>query len=188
MANEQVNEEAQWYVMRAYKNERKAEECLSGNTYGLRFFIPKQRKLRTVNGRKVMCQVPVIHSLVFVYATHSQIVVFKKNCFNALQFVMCRRDDSQSYLTVPSRQMESFIAVCAQMDREVHFYRPCDIFDGNARFREGTRVRVHGGAFDSVEGYFMKVSGKRSRRLVVVIPDLLAATAEVEPDYLEVIG
>ena len=53
MENEKTKKATQWYVMRAYKNERRAEECLSGNTYGLSFFIPKQRKLRTVNGRKV---------------------------------------------------------------------------------------------------------------------------------------
>lgn len=187
MANVQVNEEAQWYVMRAYKNERKAEECLNGNTYGLRFFIPKQRKLRTVNGRKIMCQVPVIHSLVFVYATHSQIVGFKKNCFNNLQFVMRKRGDFQAYLTVPARQMENFISVCAQIDREVYFYRPCDIFNSHAIFRKGMRVRVHGGPFDQVEGYFMKVAKKRGRQLVVIIPDLLAVSAEVEPEYIQII-
>lgn len=54
-----------WYVMRAYKNENTAEDRLSNETYGLEYFIPKQKVLRTVKGKKVFFMVPVIHSLVF---------------------------------------------------------------------------------------------------------------------------
>lgn len=63
-----------WYVMRAYKNENTAEDRLSNETYGLEYFIPKQKVLRTVKGKKVFFMVPVIHSLVFVHASHQKIV------------------------------------------------------------------------------------------------------------------
>ena len=49
-----------WYVMRAYKNENTAEDRLSNETYGLEYFIPKQKVLRTVKGKKVFFMVPVI--------------------------------------------------------------------------------------------------------------------------------
>lgn len=65
-----------WYVMRAYKNENTAEDRLSNETYGLEYFIPKQKVLRTVKGKKVFFMVPVIHSLVFVHASHQKIVDF----------------------------------------------------------------------------------------------------------------
>ena len=45
-----------WYVMRAYKNENTAEDRLSNETYGLEYFIPKQKVLRTVKGKKVFFQ------------------------------------------------------------------------------------------------------------------------------------
>lgn len=64
-----------WYVMRAYKNENTAEDRLSNETYGLEYFIPKQKVLRTVKGKKVFFMVPVIHSLVFVHASHQKIVI-----------------------------------------------------------------------------------------------------------------
>lgn len=48
-----------WYVMRAYKNENTAEDRLSNETYGLEYFIPKQKVLRTVKGKKVFFMVPV---------------------------------------------------------------------------------------------------------------------------------
>lgn len=40
-----------WYVMRAYKNENTAEDRFSNETYGLEYFIPKQKVLRTVKGK-----------------------------------------------------------------------------------------------------------------------------------------
>ena len=52
---------------------------------------------------------------------------------------------------------------------------------------KGKRVRVHGGPFDQVEGYFIKVAKKRGRQLVVIIPDLLAVSAEVKPEYIQII-
>ncbi len=72
-----------WYVMRAYKNENTAEDRLSNETYGLEYFIPKQKVLRTVKGKKVFFMVPVIHSLVFVHASHQKIVDFKHNYYYA---------------------------------------------------------------------------------------------------------
>ena len=80
MANGLDKDKPRWYVMRAYKNENIAEERLSHKTYGLKHFIPKQKVLRTINGEKTLCMVPVIHSLVFVYASHKQMVYCKHKC------------------------------------------------------------------------------------------------------------
>ena len=46
---------------------------------------------------------------------------------------------------------------------------------------------LHGGPFDQVEGYFLKIGRKRGKQLVVIIPDLLAVSAEIAPDYIQVI-
>ena len=77
MITSQPTEEAKWYVMRAYKNEKKAEELLSGKN-GMTYFIPKQKVIRTYQGKKVITTEPVIHSLVFVFASQKQIVNFKR--------------------------------------------------------------------------------------------------------------
>ena len=52
MENGLVKDKPQWYVMRAYKNESAAEKRLSDEKYGLEHFIPKQKVLRTINGKK----------------------------------------------------------------------------------------------------------------------------------------
>lgn len=103
-----------WYVMRAYKNENTAEDRLSNETYGLEYFIPKQKVLRTVKGKKVFFMVPVIHSLVFVHASHQKIVDFKHNYYYDLQFVTWKSGGELVYLTVPDEDMTNFIKVCKQ--------------------------------------------------------------------------
>jgi len=177
-------DEEQWYVMRAYKNETKAEKHLSGK-YGLKHFIPKEQAMRTCNGKKVICTVPVIHSLVFVYAAHKQIVAFKKEIYNDLQFVIWKHkhNDNTHYLTVPNDQMNNFIGVCEQKEKEVTFYRPDQI-----NIEKGKKVRVHGGTFDKLEGIYVKVAKKRNKQFVVIIPEILAASTTVDPEYLEIIN
>ena len=181
MITSQSTEEEKWYVMRAYKNEKKAEELLSGNN-GLKYFIPKRQILRTRNGRKIICTEPVIHSLVFVFASQKQIVNFKRYICNDLQFVSWKRYDSTSYLTIPAKQMDDFIRMCTQKEQEVTFYTPDEI-----PLKKGQKVRVHGGIFDKMEGILVKTYKKRNKQLVVIIPDILAASANVDPEYLEII-
>lgn len=174
-------EQEQWFVMRVYKNERKAEEYLLGSD-GLRHFIPKEQVLRTRHGKKIACMAPVIPSLVFVHATRQQVVEFKKTVYNDLQFVIWKTDDASTYLTVSDKQMDDFIRVCEQKEHRITFYKPEEI-----NLSKGTRVRIHGGLLDSVEGTFVKVAGKRSKQVLVIIPDMLAVSAEVAPEYIEVI-
>ena len=189
MVNGLYKDKPQWYVMRAYKNESTAEERLSDEKYGLEHFIPKQQVLRTINGKKVTRMEPVIHSLVFVYASHKQIVDFKHNYCYDLQFVTWKSGGELVYLTVPNEEMTNFIKVCKQTEKEVHFYKIGEINNEKDKINieKGKRVRVHGGPFDQVEGYFMKVAKKRGRQLVVIIPDLLVVFAEVEPEYIQII-
>ena len=96
-----------WFVMRAYKSEKKAEEKLKGRD-GLEYFIPKCYALRVYHGVKSKRLVPVIPSLVFVHASHIQITEFKKR-YNFLQFVMSKKSTGSEYLIVPDAQMESFM-------------------------------------------------------------------------------
>ena len=181
MVEEQRKGDAMWYVMRAYKNEKKAEELLSGN-HGLTYFIPKQKVIRTNERKKVITMEPVIRSLVFVYATQQQIVAFKRDIYNDLQFVIWKCDGGIRYLTVPTNQMNNFIQVCEQKEQEVVFYRPDQI-----QVEKGQRVRVHGGTFDKLEGIVVKVEKKRSKQFVVLVPEVLAAPIKVDPEYLEII-
>ena len=79
--------------------------------------------------------------------------------------------------------MQQFIRVVENYEEEVNYFSPEEI-----NISKGTRVRIIGGSFDGVEGVFMKVKGKRSKRVVVMLDKLLAVVmAEVESDLIEVI-
>lgn len=170
-----------WFVMRAYKSEGKAEDILGGKG-GLEYFIPKCYAVRVYHGVKSKRLVPVIPSLVFVHATHNQIVDFKKR-HNFLQFVIWEKTTGKEYLTVPDDQMENFIKVASHYEENTVFFRPDEI-----DIAKGTRVCIHGGKFDGVKGVFMHVRGKRNRRLVVMLEGVMAVVAEVCPDLVEVIS
>lgn len=170
-----------WFVMSAYKNEKKAEEKLSGKD-GLEYFIPKCYAVRVYHGVKSKRLVPVIPNLVFVHASRKQITDFKKY-HNFLQFVTWEQSTGLEYLVVPDEQMESFITIASQYEETTVYYKPEEI-----DIRKGTRVCIHGGKLDGVKGVFMRVQGKRNRRVVVMLEGVMAVSAEVHPDLIEVIS
>lgn len=169
-----------WYAMRAYKCESKAEEALKSKD-GMKYFIPKRYEVRTYHGVKSKRLVPVIPSLVFVHASHDRITEFKKNS-NFLQFITWDKSTGREYITIPDHQMENFILVVSKYEEDTVYYTPEEI-----DIRKGVRVRIHGGKFDNVEGVFMRVKGKRSKRLVVQLDGIMAASVEMHPDLVEII-
>ena len=125
-----------WFVMRAYKSEKRAEEKLKGRD-GLEYFIPKCYAVRVYHGVKSKRLVPVIPNLVFVHASRIQITEFKKR-YNFLQFVMWEKSTGLEYLVVPDDQMENFIKVSSQYEENIAYYNPDEL-----DFRKGCRVRIH---------------------------------------------
>ena len=170
-----------WFVMSAYKNEKKAEETLKGKD-GLEYFIPKHYAVRVYHGVKSKRLVPVIPNLVFVHASRKQITDFKKN-HNFLQFVTWERSTGLEYIVVPDEQMDSFIKIASQYEETTVYYKPEEI-----DVRKGTRVCIHGGKLDGVKGVFMRVKGKRNRRVVVMLEGIMGISVEVHPDLIEVIN
>lgn len=170
-----------WFVMSAYKNEKKAEEKLSGKD-GLEFFIPKYYAVRVYHGVKSKRLVPVIPNLVFVHASRKQITDFKK-LNNFLQFVTWEKSTGLEYIVVPDEQMDSFIKIASQYEETMVYHRPEEI-----DIQKGARVCIHGGKFDGVKGVFMHVKGKRSRRVVVMLDGVMAISAEIQPDLIEIIS
>lgn len=172
-----------WYVMRAYKCEKKAEEKLAAGN-GLEYFIAKRYVFRMCHGVKRRVLVPVIPNLVFVHATQKEIVKFKQNDCNFLQFVIWKKSTGPEYLVVPDSQMENFIKVASQAEVDSCFHRLDEI-----DFHRGMRVRVHDARFEtgSAEGMLVKVKGRRNRRFVVVLDGVGALSVDVPADSIEVI-
>lgn len=178
--NTDTRNEICWYVMRAYKNEAKAEKALSGE-YGLPFFIPKHYIVQLTRGKKVRRLVPAIPSILFVHASRMQLNEFKQR-YPFVHYAMWKMSTGLEYMKVPEYEMNNFIKIATQTEEHPMYLQPDDV-----NLKSGTRIRVLGGAFDGTEGYFVKVRGKRSRRLVVKLDGVMAVSVEVSPDLIEVV-
>jgi transcription antitermination factor NusG len=96
---------------------------------------------------------------------------------------MWERSTGPEYIVVPDEQMESFMKIASHYEENTVYYKPEEI-----NIRKGTRVCIHGGKFDGVRGVFMRVQGKRNRRVVVMLEGIIAVAAEVHPDLIEILS
>ena len=111
-----------------------------------------------------------------------KITDFKKK-YNFLQFMMWEKSTGLKYIVVPDKQMESFIKIASQYEENTIYYKPEEI-----DIRKGTHICIYGGKFNGVKGVFMRVKGKRRRRVVVMLEGIMGISVEVHPDLIEVIN
>lgn len=175
-------EDMVWFAMRApYSKELEAKRLL--DQYAIESFIPMCNKVFVRKGKKRKELVPAVRNLIFVRTTWPLIRESKKKIL-FLQYVTKPDGGKNIPVIVPDVQMQQFITVSQQVNERLVYLTPEEI-----NLAKGTPVRVLGGPFDGVEGTFVKVKGCRSKRVVLLIPGIVAvAVAEVSPDLIEVIG
>lgn len=174
-------DEILWYAMRVpYRNELKVQDRLQDK--GIEVFIPTKRKLIKRRGKTIYELSPAVNNLIFVHSKLCIIKELKKEILN-LQYLVNKENGQSTPITVRDNEMQQFIKASKNVNEEAIYLTPEEI-----NIAKGTKVRIIGGNFDGIEGVFVKVKGKRSKRVVVMLDKLLAvAMAEVEPDYIEVI-
>lgn len=170
-----------WFAMYAYKREMRIQQELE--EAGIESFIPMHYILKECKGKKQRVLAPAISNLVFVHTTKSVLYDFKLKT-PYLQYITQKMNSRREIITVPRRQMQEFIKIAKQYEEDLIYYKPEEIC-----LAKGDKVRVHGGAFDGVEGVLLKLKGKRSKRVIVEIPGVIAiAAAYIEPDLIEIIS
>ena len=172
-----------WYVLRAiFHKEEIVRDKLRRE--GFRCYVPMCYRVDSLNGHKVRHLVPAIHELVFVRATYEAICDFKLRSKETVYWLTrpVQGKTHREKIIVSDRDMDNFIRITEQTERNVTYFRPDEI-----SLTKGDRIRIHGGAFDGVEGVLMKVKGKREKQLIVSISDLAIAAVSVKPDVVEVI-
>lgn len=85
-------------------------------------------------------------------------------------------------MTVRNADMERFIRAVDAMNNPC-FYTPEEINPDML----GKKVRIVGGLLDGYEGCLQKMQGSRIKRLFVELPNLLTATVEVQPEFIQVL-
>ena len=171
----------QWFAMRAtYKREMVAKEYLEGK--GIEVFVPLKTEIKVIRGIKRKVTVPAINSLIFVYAQKEQIQQAKFGV-DYLQDLTRKLEGRNVPTIVPDYQMEQFIAIVEDDTIEKSFFAP-----GDVDFAAGTKVKVHGGAFDGYEGILLKVKGKRNKQFFINLDGVAAVSTKIEKlDLIELV-
>lgn len=176
---EQTHERV-WYAMRAtYGRNMAAKDIADGME--IINFIPMHYVVKRGGGRVQRKFVPVIRDLIFVFATKAEITVLKQRT-SYLQYITRPVNGRNEPIIVPDKQMQQFINITLSENKELIYLQPDEI-----NLVQGTRIRIHGGEFNGYEGVFIKLKGKRNKRVVVDIDNLIALAVEISPELIEVI-
>lgn len=177
-----IENDVVWFAMSApYSKELEAQILLQ--SYNIESFIPLCYKIiERKDGCKMRKLVPAIHNLIFVKTTRT-IIQEAKQRIAFLQYLTKPENGRNVPIIVPERQMQQFITVCKSQNEDLTYLSPTEI-----NLTKGTRVKIIGGPFDGVEGTFIKIKGYKKRRIVVSLLGIAAvATAEINPDYIQII-
>lgn len=182
LSSRDLSEPTEWYAMSAtFGRALKAKEFLESRS--VRCFIPMKYEIvgDRIHGKKRQL-VPAISNLLFVNTTRSCIQSLKSEV-TYLQYLTRPEGARRVPIVVPERQMEQFIAVCNTYNEKLVYLNPEEI-----NLEKGTPVQIIGGAFDGIEGTFIKIEGVRNRRVAVLVPGIAAVViADITKGCLKVL-
>lgn len=174
-----MDDTPQWFVMRDLKRSNaKLPAYRMLEEMHIQCFTPMVTKILLRNGKRERRLVPYLPDLLFVYDTR-QVLDPLVDRMPTFQY---RYLKGRVPMTVRPSDMERFIRVvsAAAFPR---YYRPDEVTPDMHR----RPVRIIGGQLDGMEGHLLSVRGSRVRRLLVELSSVLAASVEVEPDYIELL-
>lgn len=172
---------SEWFVLRCtYSRELVAKRRIEQE--GIECFVPVTYvRRRNAKGRFYRVEVPIVHNFIFVRSIKNEINRLKTEVLPYLRYIMVKDGDHRRVMTVPKRQMDSFIAIAGNADVSKVFLHSEEV-----NLSEGDRVRIVAGDLKGVEGTFMRLKGKRGKCVVVMIDGIIGvATAELEPIMVE---
>lgn len=174
-----TDSDIQWFVMRDLTHchsKSPAYKMLDG--LKIENFTPKVQKLVVRNGKRERIEVPFIHDLLFVHDSRLTLdpLVEEVPTFQ-YRFLKGRMP-----MIVRDKEMEQF-KKAIESSESTQFYSPQEITpDMHKR-----KIRIIGGALDGYEGSLVTVRGSKVKRLLVELPALIAATIEVETEYIQLL-
>lgn len=172
--------EKRWFVMRDLRRRNSNVLAVHELTKaGLEVFTPMKQMIMTIGGRLQRREVPVIQDLLFVHESKDTLDPFVDMC-PRLQYRFILGKPQNEPMTVRKEEMDRFIYAVNNTETPI-FYKPGELTES----MYGKTVRIVGGLLDRFEGRLLSVKGMRKRRLIVEIPNLIAAAVEVEPAYIQ---
>lgn len=168
-----------WYVLRDLKRRNSSTPgYLELTEQGFDVFTPLKWEITTKAGRRIRRQVPVIADLVFVHSAKDILDVVISR-IPTLQYRYRLGQSIYEPMTVRDGDMEQFIGAVKSTE-DVIYYSLEEITPE----MYGKEVAVVGGPLDGYTGRLLSMRGSRKRRLLIAIPDFIAAAVEVQPEYI----
>lgn len=175
------NDACQWFVMRDLTRPNAklpAYKLLDG--LNIRTFTPMVWKLMLNHGKRERRQLPFIHDLLFVYASRAELDSVVETT-PMLQYRYLR-GGYKVPMTVRAADMQRFMHA-VRFSSSPQYYRPDEVTPA----MRNRRIRIIGGNLDGYEGSLITTRGSKVKRLLVEIPMLLAATVEVETEFIQLL-
>lgn len=171
----------QWFVMRDLTRPNAKQpvyKLLDG--MNIRNFTPMVWKLMLNHGKRERRRMPFIHDLLFVYASRAELDSVVETT-PMLQYRYLRGGYKMP-MTVRAADMQRFIHAVG-LSSSPQYYRPDEVTPA----MRNRRIRIIGGNLDGYEGSLITTRGSKVKRLLVEIPMLLAATVEVETEFIQLL-
>ena len=171
----------QWFALRDLKRRHaKLPAYKMFESLKVRYFTPMVPRLVTVNGKRVDQEVPFMQDLLFVKDTREHLDRIVGNT-PKLQY-RYKIGARHTPIIVPTADMERFIHAVESGDNP-KFYSLDEVTPDMVN----RKIRIVGGKLDGYIGTLVTARGSKSRRLLVELPTLLAASVEVEPEYIQLV-
>ena len=172
-------EEKSWFVMRDLtRSNAKYPAYRILEEKGITYFTPMTWKIMVHGSRRERQRVPVMHDLLFVYDTRAVLDPIVES-IPTFQYRFARNTGGQP-MTVRTIDMERFIRAVESTDTP-RYYRPEEI----TPTMNHRRIRMIGGNLDGYEGFLLTTRGSKVKRLLVELPMFLAASVEVQTEYIQ---
>ena len=167
-----------WYALRDLKRSNAIQPAFKLLTeLGIEVFTPTQWRLVVRNGKKVRREM----DLLFAYDTRKNLDPIIAMT-DTLQYRYKKGGKYREPIIVPEDDMNRFInAVRASENPRYHSAEEID------DLMCGKNIRIVGGAMNGYEGKLQSVRGSKVKRLVLILPNLLAVSVKVESEYIQVV-
>lgn len=171
----------QWFALRDLKRRHaKMPAYKMFEALKVRYFTPMVHRLVVVNGKRVDQEVPYMQDLLFVKSVREYLDPIVENT-PKLQY-RYKLGVQHTPIIVPTAEMERFIY--AVESSESPKYYSLEEITPDMRNR---KIRIIGGHLDGYTGTLVTTRGSKTKRLLVELPMILAASVEVEAEYIQLI-
>lgn len=174
-------ESLQWFAMRDLKRRHaKLPAYKLLESLQVTYFTPMVHRLVVVKGKRIDQEVPFMPDLLFVKDTREHLDQIVETT-PKLQY-RYKIGVQHTPIVVPTADMERFI-YAVESSENPKFYSLNEVTPDMTN-RE---IRIIGGKLDGYTGTLVTTRGSKVKRLLVELPSLLAASVEVEAEYIQLV-